>query len=537
MSKRYVSKMVKEMTSRMEIFQQIAKSINVDMTYEEIINEVSTPLRSVLAYDLFNFIMMEKGQLVVKASNPMDPEVFKVGFVFQQDYKTRIWNVYNNKKVYVGEDISQEPNIYQDYEFLQKVGIKSVIIAPLLIKNEVIGTVNFGNKEPYAYSEQDVIFVQQLADQLAVCINNARLFGEVLKSKREWEETFKAVPDKLFLIDRSFNVLRCNKNEDMLLERNGMEHKCYHIIDCCGSERQICPALEAFKTGMPVIREITNPKTGSIFNHSAYPVYNESNELYAMIVCVNDITANKKMQSQLIQSAKLAAIGEMAAGVAHELNSPLTAIIGNAGLILRNNNVASDHYKLLEDIKSCGQRSMQIIRNLLTFTRQDSYTFEPVSVNEVVENSLHLISYQIKSNTITIEKELSDNIPMVMGNKQQLEQIVINFILNARDALKDVIDKKIVICTGVIEDHETESPAVVIKVTDNGCGIEPNVQSEIFTPFFTTKDKTQGTGLGLSVSLGIAQTHHGRIELSSEPGSGSTFTLILPVDQAQKTQN
>ncbi|WP_347488650.1 ATP-binding protein [Desulfoscipio sp. XC116] len=532
MAKRYRAKIVDELTkqnNRMAIIQQIAKSINVEMTYEEIINEVAAPLSGVLSYDLLSFILMEKGQLIVKASIPKEPEILKMGFVYHQGYSTAVWKAFNDKVGYIRQDIWHDSQKYQDDEYLQKIGINSAIIAPLLINNEVIGTVNFGSKKSYAYSEQDFIFVQQLADQLAVCINNARLFEKVFRSKREWEETFKAVPDKLFLIDRSFNVLRCNKYEDSLMDQNGIGNKCYQLIDCCGSERQLCPASEAFRTGMPTVREITHPLTGSIFNHSAYPVYNENNELYAMVVYLNDVTVKKNMEAQLVQSAKLAAIGEMAAGVAHELNSPLTAIIGNAGLILRRTACDDDHYRLLEDIRNCGQRSMRVIQNLLTFARQDSYSFEPVSVNDIVENSLYLISYQIKNNTMTIVKKTSNNIPMIMGNKQQLEQIIINFLLNARDALEGMGEGKIEICTEVIEDPETESPAIVIKVIDNGRGIAPDIQSDIFTPFFTTKDKTRGTGLGLSVSLGIAQTHNGRIDVISEPGSGSTFTLILPV--------
>ncbi|MDD2553347.1 MAG: ATP-binding protein, partial [Desulfotomaculaceae bacterium] len=208
---------------------------------------------------------------------------------------------------------------------------------------------------------------------------------------------------------------------------------------------------------------------------------------------------------------------------------PLTAIIGNSGLILRKTAADDKHYKLLEDIKNCGQRSKRIIQNLLTFARQDSHTFEPVSLNDVVESSLYLISYQIEKNKIAIVKKTGSNLPLIMGNRLQLEQVVINFLLNARDALEGSSDARIEICTGVIEDPETKGPAVIINVSDNGKGMERGLQSQIFNPFFTTKEKTRGTGLGLSVSLGIAQSHGGRIEVASEPGSGSTFSLILPV--------
>ncbi len=526
-----VRKIIEELTrqnNRMAIIQQIAKSINVEMTYEEIIDEVATPLRSVLSYDLLSFCLLEKGQLIIKASIPKEQEILGEGWVLHS-HNSAPWKAIREKRCFLRQDIWNDSHVYQEDEHLRLINIKSAIMAPLLVNNEAIGAVNFGSSKTYAYSENDFIFVQQLADQLAVCINNARLFGEVSRSKREWEETFKAVPDKLFLIDRSFNVLRYNKQENLLIDNDAGDKKCYHLLSCCGDDRQLCPAVEAFKTGVSAVREVTHPLTRSIFNISAYPVYNESGELAAMVVYVHDVTVKRRMESQLFQSAKLAAIGEMAAGVAHELNSPLTAIIGNAGLILRKTGSEDKHYRLLVDIKNCGQRSKRIIQNLLTFARQDSYSFEPVSLNDVVESSLYLISYQIEKNKTTIVKKTKRALPLFMGNKLQLEQIIINFLLNARDALEGVSEGRIEICTGVIEDPETESPAVMIRVADNGRGMEPGILSQIFNPFFTTKEKTKGTGLGLSVSLGIAQTHGGRIEVSSEPGAGSTFSLILPV--------
>ncbi len=530
---RYVIAELTRQNNRMAIIQQIAKSINVEMSYEEIINEVAVPLRSVLSYDLLSFCLLEKGQLIIKASIPKEQEILGEGWVLHSN-NSAPWKAIHEKRCFLRQDIWNDADKYQEDDYLRMVKIKSAIMAPLLVNNEAIGSLNFGSKETYAYSENDFIFVQQLADQLAVCINNTRLFGEVSRSKREWEETFKAVPDKLFLIDRTFNVLRYNKQESPTKGYCDMERKCYQLLAICGDGRQFCPAVEAFKTGKSTTREITHPYTKAIYNISAYPVYGDGGEPSAMVVYVQDVTIKRKMESQLFQSAKLAAIGEMAAGVAHELNSPLTAIIGDASLILRKTAGGDRHFKLLLDIKNCGRRSKRIIQNLLTFARQDSYIFEPVSLNEVVESSLYLVSYQIEKNKIAIVKRIEHNLPMIMGNKLQLEQVAVNFLLNARDALEGVNGGRIDVCTGVIEDPETMGPAVTINVSDNGVGIEQGLLSQIFNPFYTTKEKTRGTGLGLSVSLGIAQIHNGRIEVSSEPGVGSTFSLILPVECKNK---
>lgn len=525
-----VNKIIEELTrqnNRMVIIQQIAKSINVEMSYDEIINEVATPLQSVLPYDLLSFCLLENNQLIIKSGIPATLKVLGVGWVLDSNASAP-WKAIKEKRCFLRQDILNDQK-YQEDDYLLKLGMKSGIMAPLLVKNEVIGTLNFGSKNTFAYSESDFIFVQQLADQLAVCINNARLFGEVLASKREWEETFKAVPSKIFLIDHSYNVLNSNSQDNNPTQEREEKKKCYELFDCCGGRFQLCPAVKAFKTGKLTVCEITQPYTKTIFYISANPVYNEKNELYGMVVYVNDVTTKRRMESQLFQSAKLAAIGEMAAGVAHELNSPLTAIIGNSSLILRRTSPDDKQYKLLEDIKTCGQRSKRIIQNLLTFSRQDSYTFEQVSMNNIIESSLHLVSYQIEKNNISIVKKLSSRTPNFMGNKLQLEQIIINFLLNARDALEGIETGRIVISTDMKIDTETGNTVIVARVLDNGKGIPQDIIDQIFNPFFTTKEKTRGTGLGLSVSLGIAQTHGGRIEVSSEIGKGSVFSLIIPL--------
>jgi len=375
--------------------------------------------------------------------------------------------------------------------------------------------------------KNDFVFVQQLADQLAVCIQNSRLYREVSAVKAEWELTFQAVPDRMFMVDAEHRVLRHNKRDAKDTDMGSVT--CSQLFGCCGAHPENCPSTRAFETGLPSGREVMDPDSHHIYDVNAYPVPDESGRINYVLLYVQDITARLSMERQLFQSAKLAAIGEMAAGVAHELNSPLTAIIGNSELLLRKPMKPEIQDKLLEDIKTCGQRSKRIIQNLLTFSRQDSYAFEPLQINDVVRASLSLVAYQISKSNIQILENPGKGIPPLMGNKQQLEQVIINLILNARDALEGVPDAAITISTAVIESERDGQPAVAVRVADNGCGIPAAVIDNVFNPFFTTKEKTRGTGLGLSVSLGIAQTHGGHIQVESSAGHGSLFTLIVPL--------
>jgi two-component system NtrC family sensor kinase len=251
--------------------------------------------------------------------------------------------------------------------------------------------------------------------------------------------------------------------------------------------------------------------------------------MYGVIIYLKDVTERLEMEAQLMHSGKLAAIGEMAAGVAHELNSPLTAILGNSQLLLREVSKEDPAYKLLDDIKNCGNRCKNIIRSLLTFSRQDQYSFAECSVNQAVNQVLNLIRYQIEQGNIDIQLQLDETLPAVESSIQHLEQVVINLLLNAKDALEDSgrPDKTIIVKTGVKTFEEKEW--VFLSVQDNGIGMDESTMKEVFHPFFTTKEAMKGTGLGLSVSLGIAKAHGGSIQITSKPEEGSTFQLLLPI--------
>lgn len=263
----------------------------------------------------------------------------------------------------------------------------------------------------------------------------------------------------------------------------------------------------------------------------------EEAELFALIashigvsvensLLFQDVSEKIKIEAQLVQSAKMAAIGEIAAGIAHELNSPLTAILGNAQLLMRE-MTDSPSIPLMNGIYRCGVRCKKIIQNLLTFSRQEEYLFASISIDEVVEDALGLIGYQLSVSGLTIAREMAQPPLFFHGSRHQIEQIVINLLLNARDALIGRENPRILIRSFRVE--EEGRPYVGLSVHDNGAGIAPEHLQQIFQPFFSTKEQTKGTGLGLSVSLGIAEAHGGKLFAESEENRFSRFTLLLPL--------
>ncbi|MDH7578128.1 MAG: ATP-binding protein, partial [Bacillota bacterium] len=240
-----------------------------------------------------------------------------------------------------------------------------------------------------------------------------------------------------------------------------------------------------------------------------------------------DVTERIKIQAQLLQAARLAALGEMAAGVAHELNTPLAVILGDVQLLMRNFTKNDQKQKLLEDIKTCGLRCKQIVQGLLTFSRQEQYVFHVLSVNDVVREALKLVSYQIETDNIQIELDLDPKVLSISGNTRQLEQVIVNLLLNAKQSFEGHGGKRPRLI-GVKTGYDPERNRVFIKISDTGKGIPRENLTQIFDPFFTSKGGGKGTGLGLSVSLGIVQSHNGTISVESEAGKGSTFAVYLP---------
>ena len=247
----------------------------------------------------------------------------------------------------------------------------------------------------------------------------------------------------------------------------------------------------------------------------------------------------KDTQAQLVQSGKLASIGELASGVAHELNQPLMVIRGNAQLIQRNlreNNLDIDELvEQVEPIERNTKRMMNIVNHLRTFSRQSQSDFQSVDFNKVIENSLLMVDEQLRIYNIEVKMDLSNNIPKIKGDANQLEQVFLNLITNARDAVADCrlnIEKcriKKAEYKGMLEIITKKNQNFVeILVIDNGSGIPSEKLEKIFDPFFTTKEVGKGTGLGLSISYGIIKDHHGEIEVAETGPEGTTFKIKLP---------
>ena len=243
----------------------------------------------------------------------------------------------------------------------------------------------------------------------------------------------------------------------------------------------------------------------------------------------------KSTSAQLAQSAKLAAVGELAAGVAHELNQPLMVIRGHAQEMIEGNSVPENIIKDLRLIEKQTGRMMRIIDHLRAFARQSTGAFEQVNLNDVIDDSFTLITQQLKNLNIEIMKELDESIPRIWGDHNRLEQIFLNLMTNAKDAMEEkgegVLSVKTQPIMDMTGDKNGKVTGVLVLFSDTGVGIGDNIMDKIFDPFFTTKEVGKGTGLGLSISYSILKDHGGSITAESNDGTGTTFRLEFPVER------
>jgi PAS domain S-box-containing protein len=248
---------------------------------------------------------------------------------------------------------------------------------------------------------------------------------------------------------------------------------------------------------------------------------NENGNIIGYQGTIRDVTEKKRMERQLLQAEKLSSLGGILSGVAHELNNPLTSIVGISQLIMRK-PVSDDMREKLETIHRESLRTSKIIQGLLTFAREHKPERIMISVNQILQESYRLREYEFKVDNIGIQLDLSEDVPLTAADPYQLQQVFINLINNSHDALVTGGGKALVIRSLYRDD------SIVIEFEDDGPGISPETIGFIFDPFFTTKEVGKGTGLGLSVAYGIIKEHGGKIDVESEPGKGTKFTVHLP---------
>jgi signal transduction histidine kinase/CheY-like chemotaxis protein len=276
--------------------------------------------------------------------------------------------------------------------------------------------------------------------------------------------------------------------------------------------------------------ELTRP-VKRVIERFSRPVLDSEGRSMGWFELYSDVTGERQIQSKLLQAEKMAALGQLVSGIAHELNNPLTAIMGYAQLLL-GHGLAPAQLSEAKKVYQQAERARRIVKNLLYFSRENKPERTRVDLNEIVERTLALRSYELKVENIHVESELDSNLPHTMADPYQLQQVVLNLLVNAEQALLEERGQGRV---RIRTSHSAHRPGVrtggriLLEVSDDGPGISPVIASRIFDPFFTTKPPGVGAGLGLSIVYGIVQQHGGEVTFENQPRAGVKFLVELPV--------
>jgi two-component system, NtrC family, sensor kinase len=418
----------------------------------------------------------------------------------------------------------------------------TILSLPLISNRQTLGVVQAINVPEAVTQNGKMGLLNSMSRSLANSVFNLRLIQqlkvinadleasrwELLHSRNTLRALFDSMPASIYIIDRRYTMIAINMGR---ADRVGLRpnllvgKKCYTALFQRSDPCPACRVKETLLQGKMtnrVNRSWVTPDQAVDWEISTFPIFETAQLPVQAIILEQDITEKRRLEANLIQNEKLAAVGQLAAGVAHEINNPLSAIIANAQILRSELDPgAKDLLESVDLIEMAGMRASQVVRNLLGFARKEQFDFTFIDLNETINSSLTLIQHEVISRPIQLTCDLGDDLPKIKASRDHLQGVWINMILNAIDAMDG--EEGIIHVSTRYQINEFR-----IVIQDTGKGIAPERISRIFEPFYTTKSSGRGTGLGLSVCHRIIKQHGGYIQVESNPGVGTKFVIVIP---------
>ena len=487
-------------------------------------------------------------------------QLFKEG----QEEKKNIYSE-DNSFVFVGRELQAlAPEIAQEAKEKMKEGVKKVNVASEKTKIVIVITAAIASIAGFVIA---FFIIQHLGGSIGKLMNTinkvekgntqARVnlttkdelgilgsyldqmleklderFLEITAAKDFLNNILSSMDEGVVTLDVDMRIKSFNQKAEEITgfkEEEAKGQKCYDIFrsSLCQTD---CPHVRLKETGETVFNYEVNifSKDNETIpvNVVISPLKDNDGMIIGSMHVFRDISELANLQKQLIQSEKLASVGRLAAGVGHEINNPLTGILTYGHFLSKRANEKDFVKEYSEKIVNETMRCRKIIRRLLDFARQTEPEKELADINKIVKNTLAIIANQASLQNVKIDTELNEQLPMIIVDSNQIQEVFTNIILNALDAMPDGG------LLTILNDRAVDGRFIEIKFIDTGCGIPTENIDKLFDPFFTTKKVGEGTGLGLSVSYGIIEKHNGAIEVQSEVGKGSTFVVKLPVEES-----
>ena len=430
--------------------------------------------------------------------------------------------------------------------------LTSFLGVPLIREGKVIGMLAVGNREGgYTQAEQDTL--EALAPPIVEAFTRKRVEEALRRAKEAWERTFDSVPDLITILDNQHQIMRVNA---AMATRLGLKPEeciglpCYETVHGTSCPPAYCPHSRTIADGREHVEEVHEERLGGDFLVTTAPILDKKGERIGSVHIARDITERKQSEAKLqalneelemrvkertlelqetqklyLHAEKLSAIGKLSASIAHEFNNPLQGILTVLKGLKKRAILEEEDKKLLNAAIGEGDRIKELIRSLHDFNRPSSGRKTFMDVHQSLDAILLLQKSDLNERRITVERDYAESLPQIMVISDQVKQVFLNLLANAADACSHH-GGLITVSTW----QENDNVAVAIK--DSGIGIKPEDMEHIFRPFFTTKEEFKGTGLGLPVSYGIVNNHQGKIQVESQPGEGTIFTVVLPIKGA-----
>lgn len=370
-------------------------------------------------------------------------------------------------------------------------------------------------------SEELKTYYTQLESKVAertLELEEAQQFSDLL---------FHAIPESILVTDRALRIVKANQQAFDLFGEDIVGKLCYHVFEGEGCTQSDCIAQEVLHTGLPQSSEddVPHPINGELFHKDFYPIHDAKGDIIGVLESAKIITDQKTLMAQLIHQEKIAAVGLMASGVAHEIGNPLASISALVQRLLYKSNDPALRTTYEEIAERCALIA-RILETLNDYARKKPNRSVPLDVRQEVKKAIALVRFDKRFRKVQLKQEYAPELPLIWGREDALSQIITNLLLNALDAVQDISEPWIEIRV------QPNQKGLILSIADNGHGVQQGFESKIFEPFFTTKDASKGTGLGLSICKQIVEQIGGSITARTRKPNGTCFDVRLPVESS-----
>lgn len=500
---------------------RLAAVLSHSQRLESLLDESLHVVTEVIGTDMALVFLLDpqSGDLRVRAARGVSKE-YVAGVDHLKPNEGLAGQVYVSGEPLVVRDAAHDPRVTRSV--VRTLNVHALACVPLIAMGKVIGVLVTASYDPECIIADDLALLECIGLQLGMAIENARLLDESTYTSRLWESTFNAIQDGISVHRSDLHIIKANhalsRILDQPLDRLVGSPCCLAVLGRqstlpdCADRRAVA--------GLSPVTEVVERPDGKVLRVTVSPLLDDQQQVIGSVHVVSDITEHVMLERRIARAEQLALIGELAAGLAHEVKNPLAGIKGALEIVLENLPETDANRAVLKHVLDETMRVNRVISDLLDYARPHTASNTRTNLNQLIQHAITMAQMQVADGHVEIEFRPDTQLPAIMVDPDEMQKVILNLLLNAIHAVKS--KGRITVTTA----FDPNDQAITLQVTDNGEGIAPEHLEKIFRPFYTTKKK--GTGLGLATSHRIITNYGGTISVESTVGQGSTFIVRLP---------